>query len=400
MKNYIVLTILLCSIMSCSSITTEMHNVTVTDSLKHTDTAVAAPKPAPVVERNPAADRIARFIAGLNQTDSNELSHLQTGADWKNFKVVFDSLWVRMEAERLNKQRKWVGEYMKEVTPETKSLFYPFSGADFLNSNVFFPDAEKTVMIGLEPAGNMPDLNKFSKDSLDRYFGKIRKSLYSILKFSFYQTKAMAKDFKNQEIDGTLPNILIFLARNGNTIADVAPVNINNKGVAEVKKFSDSKNPKYKGLKITYFAKDSEVLRELLYFSADISNLGFRQDTAFFKYLSSLDFDATFLKSASFLMHKDYFSDIRTLILNKSEYVLQDDSGVPFRFFKSGWNTKVFGTYDRPIALFSNYYQEGFKKAYADTANVGKLPFGIGYDWKTNQSNLMLAKKNRNKNGK
>ncbi|MBI3234327.1 MAG: hypothetical protein HYZ42_09850 [Bacteroidetes bacterium] len=163
------------------------------------------------------------------------------------------------------------------------------------------------------------------------------------MKFSFYQTKHMAVDFKTEDLTGTLQNILIFLARNGNDVLTVEPTIINSKGTLVVKKFSDFKKPNYKGLKITYNAKNSDSTRELYYFSGDISNLGFKQDTAFYQYLSSLDFDATFLKSASFLMHKDYFSNIRTLILNKSEYILQDDSGVPFRFFKpSKWSTKSF----------------------------------------------------------
>ena len=396
MKNYILYILLFSINIGCSSnVDPKVKN---TQGIQKNIDTTTISKPIATVNRNTNPNRIAKFIAGLEQIDSNELTHLQSRSDWKNFKMVFDSLWFKMETNRLNKQKDWVKENMKAITPEVDFLFYPFSGADFLNSNVFFPNAKKTIMIGLEPAGTLPDMNKFSKDSLDKYFNNIRNSLYSILKFSFYRTNSMAKDFKSEDINGTLPNILIFLARNGNDVIDVEPTTIDAKGNLKIKKFSDFKKSKNKGVKITYCSNKSDTLRELYYFSGDISNLGFKNDSSFYVYLNSLDFEATFLKSASFLMHKDYFSYIRNIILNKSEYILQDDSGVPFRFFQNKtWQTKVFGTYDKPISLFSNYFQKDFKDAYKDSTKVGKLPFGIGYDWKPNQSNLTLATKIRTK---
>lgn len=396
MKNYILYILLFSINIGCSSnVDPKVKN---TQGIQKNIDTTTISKPIATANRNTNPNRIAKFIAGLEQIDSNELTHLQSRSDWKNFKMVFDSLWFKMETNRLNKQKDWVKENMKAITPEVDFLFYPFSGADFLNSNVFFPNAKKTIMIGLEPAGTLPDMNKFSKDSLDKYFNNIRNSLYSILKFSFYRTNSMAKDFKSEDINGTLPNILIFLARNGNDVIDVEPTTIDAKGNLKIKKFSDFKKSKNKGVKITYCSNKSDTLRELYYFSGDISNLGFKNDSSFYVYLNSLDFEATFLKSASFLMHKDYFSYIRNIILNKSEYILQDDSGVPFRFFQNKtWQTKVFGTYDKPISLFSNYFQKDFKDAYKDSTKVGKLPFGIGYDWKPNQSNLTLATKIRAK---
>lgn len=375
----------------------QKENVDTTTAVKHT----SAPSKSDSLKTDNVANHMARFMSALEQTDTNEITHLETRNDWKLYKKNFDSLWSVLKKSRLEKQQVWVNEHMSDVVPEVKTLFYPFSGADFLNANVFFPNAEKTIMIGLEPPGSIPDVSRLATDSLDRYFATIRKSLYSIVKFSFYQTKHMAKDFRNDELDGTLPNILIFLARNGNDIINIEPVSVLPNGKLVVKKFSDFKKKNYKGLKISYTPNGSGSLREITYFSADISNLGFSQDSGFYKYLRKLSFDGVFLKSASFLMHKDYFSGIRNIILGGARFVLQDDSGVPYRFFgKSQWTTQVFGTYDKPIQLFSNYFQKDFKQAYADSTKVGKLTFGIGYDWKPNQSNLMLAKRKKSESNK
>jgi hypothetical protein len=69
-------------------------------------------------------------------------------------------------------------------------LFYPFSGPDILHAQTFFPEADKYVMIGLEPVGSLPEFKKEETDSLDAYYNKVNTSLNAILKFSFLEQKA------------------------------------------------------------------------------------------------------------------------------------------------------------------------------------------------------------------
>ena len=99
------------------------------------------------------------------------------------------------------------------------------------------------------------------------------------------------------------------------------------------------------------------------------------------------------------MLHKPYFSVIRKAILDKSKYVLQDDSGIPVRFYNAtAWNHQYYGTYDAPINLFKNFLQKDLKMAYDSTEKtlVKPLEFGIGYDYKLNESNLMLFSKKMN----
>jgi len=90
-------------------------------------------------------------------------------------------------------------------------------------------------------------------------------------------------------------------------------------------------------------------------------------------------------------MHKPYFSRIRNLILQKSSIIVQDDSGIPFRFFKSDqWNITLYGVYEGPIDLFKNHFEPDLAAAYRHRA--APLPFRFGY---TTHSNLLRAiKKN------
>ena len=113
------------------------------------------------------------------------------------------------------------------------------------------------------------------------------------------------------------------------------------------------------------------------------------------KYFKNIDIKSTYLKSASYLMHRPTFSIVRDIILDESEYLLQDDSGIPVKYFDtSKWDLTFYGNYSFPISLFSERHQEDLKEIYLKKEmNVQPLPFGIGYQYKKGTSNLMLAKK-------
>ncbi len=89
-------------------------------------------------------------------------------------------------------------------------------------------------------------------------------------------------------------------------------------------------------------------------------------------------------------------SNMRKMILQNSMCVIQDDTGLPYKFFEdSGWKMKLYGTYTRPVSDFpylsmQKPLEEAFRK---DSANVGKLPFHLGYHWGTKKDVIIFASK-------
>ena len=70
------------------------------------------------------------------------------------------------------------------------------------------------------------------------------------------------------------------------------------------------------------------------------------------RFSKSGDFELTFskgpgvtlLKAASYLMHSDNFSQVRGYLLAHSKVILEDDSGIPYRFFSNNkWNVRFVG---------------------------------------------------------
>jgi hypothetical protein len=101
-----------------------------------------------------------------------------------------------------------------------------------------------------------------------------------------------------------------------------------------------------------------------------------------------------YAKSASYLMNYGTFSAIRNICLAKSKSILQDDTGIGFKYFdKNQWKLKLYGHYVTPVRDFKGVYDAGLAAAYAaDTTAVKPLNFSLGYHWgNINNQNLMKA---------
>jgi hypothetical protein len=84
---------------------------------------------------------------------------------------------------------------------------------------------------------------------------------------------------------------------------------------------------------------------------------------------------------------------MRNLLLTNTKTLLQDDSGIPYRFISdSTWNVKLFGRYTKPIGLFAGRIQPDLKKAFA-SSTPAELPFRIGYNISHNEPHLILSQK-------
>jgi hypothetical protein len=377
-----------------------------------TDTLVKERKKERVIPTDKKYNEIARFIAGLPQEESNPLQEYEKTETWKGYSQESNRKWQRLKEGKLAKMRTWADAELKEVNQKGGTLFYPFSGADFLHAQVFFPNLDETIMIGLEPIGNPLNVEKIAKKQTN-YFSALNKAGYFLAEFSFFRTNDMAVDLTGRrsiEVDGTIHLIILYLAQLDNTITYYEKVVVDTEGnlipTNEQKEKVDSSNKKKKvvyGNRIFYKRKNDDKIRSVVYFSANLSDYGLLEENPDFrKYLEKLKPTATYLKAASYLMYsvqapgKNYnFKIIRDIILKNSQYVLQDDSGMPLSNFSddSKWQKTFYGVYAGPISLFSNRYQTAMREAYRNKENVKPLPFGIGYQFREGSSNLMLAKK-------
>lgn len=345
--------------------------------------------PDPLAEFDPVkSDRLtdtARFLAGMKIDRQSNFVERQNTISWLEHQRFFGNVWSKLEMQQLSRVRQWSAEELDRVNTTFPSVFYPFSGPDFLYAYSLFPQAKEYILVGLEPIGSVPDLARLSKAELSEHLQEIRDSLYSLLQLSFFPINQMKVDLQKQ---GVLPILYVFMARTNNRILDVQYVGLDKQ--ANIKPFQPGM---ISGVKITFVSEREMEPRTLYYFSTDLSNEGLQQHPELINFISQLKNPVTYLKAASYSMYSDRFSKIKDLVLSQSNYLLQDDSGMPLKSFDSSqWDLTFYGNYTRPISLFSNRYQPELQQIYLTDDRIKPLNFNIGYQLKTHESNLMLAK--------
>jgi hypothetical protein len=388
----------LITVFGCSNSTSEKKEEVKKDTLKSelmvNDTVLLNNESK--VPTNDSLNALADIMSGISDT-SSIYKFIQSSSDFKAFSKNFDKRWKTYDSTRLANLRKFKENEISKVVKPQGTLFYPFSGPDILHAQTFFPEADKYVMIGLEPVGSLPEFKKDEKDSLDTYFKKVNTSLNAILKFSFFRTESMKNDLKNEEVDGTLHLLFLFLKRTGNHFCSAKPVTIDSTGnLKYVKSFGELKKLKTntRGVEIQ-FVDIHKHLKKLCYFSLNAADGGLKSNKGFMTYLKGMGTINTYLKGASYLMHKNYFSMVRSVILNQSENVIQDDSGIAFHYFLDDnheWSYSFYGQYLKPIPMFSQFYQADLDSLYKKQG-AKPIGFGIGYNFKDKNSNFMIATK-------
>lgn len=370
-----------------------------TAAIVKSDTGKTVPETEEKIKcTNDSLDELAEMIAGINDGNSKVITPVFNSKTFKDFSEGFDKKWREFDSSRLYRLENFRAKELHNTVGDVKTLFYPFSGPDFLYANAFFPEAEKYVLMGLEPVGTLPLYDDpAQKDSMQHYFAKVKPALHAILNFSFFRTAAMKKDLRNQELDGTLHLLLLFIRRTGHEICGAKPGFVDTTGTWRyVASFPElaKKSVNNKGIEIKFTTKDGR-LKTLYYFSLHLEDSQLKRNRNIQNYFEKMGEVVTYLKGASYLMHESYFSEIRNTIFRKSTRIIQDDSGIAFRYFAySGfeWDYRFYGKYVRPISLFSYAYQSDLDSTWKQLGSTD-IGFGIGYNFRDKNSNLMVAKK-------
>jgi hypothetical protein len=330
----------------------------------------------------PTANDTARFLAGLPPAAESPLARLASEGWWRQHAQSFDGAFERVEHRQLARIRAWSGKHLGAARP---TIFYMFSGPDFLYVNAFFPDAKTYVLAAREPVGKVPDLTTM-RGALPSELARLRYSLSTIISYSFFITQHMKSDLHRGQINGTLPILYVFLARSGKTIREVTPVRLDDDAAVQPDT-EPVRGKAARGVRIIFAGADGEA-RTLYYFSTDLADDEVKSSN-FLKFCETLGPGNSFIKSDSYLLHSGAFTTVRSFLLANSAVMVQDDSGIPLRYFnRKEWELQPYGHYLGPIGAFPGKYQPDLALLFR---TAPPMDFGIGYRWQPQQSNLLLA---------
>jgi hypothetical protein len=359
----------------------EIIKTSVGASVKHNDTTIVI---------DTTTDDLASFISGMPYNKNGCLSKVDSAAKWDLYANEIEKLFSRAYSLRFNKVKVWAdSELIKN--PTIKTLFYPFGGPDFLNADIFYPNADRYILIGLEPIGYLPDICNMIPDSVNSYLNSVNNSLKDIFKRSYFITLKMNKDLRKTKLNGTLPLLSFFIKRTGHQIVSIQRIAIDSVGKMQIIDSLKSKENVVTGVKVDFLSLSKDKVQSVYYFRTDLSDKGLAKKPGFKAYMSELPRSYTYLKAASYLMHNDNFKTIRSIIFNTSSSILQDDSGIAYKYFdKSEWNIKLYGKYSKPKDEFSFISEPDLEKAYK-SSDYRPLPYSLGYNWGTDHTSMLYA---------
>ena len=338
---------------------------------------------------------LADFIAGKEKKYFDTIISINPEF-WESLHNEIERDYSKIFKGRLEKMSIWSDKYFISSDIDTCTLFYPFSGPDFLHANFLYPHADEYILLALEKVGKIPDWKDIGVNASQNYLENTNEFLRDIYLRSYFITKHMRKDIEEESKgSGVLSSLYWFLSRTDHHIVKVERVTLDSEGMI----ISIDKQSNLDGVRFYFVKKGGNHVKKLTYFSCDISNRGFREkNPELLIFLNNMKECNTFIKSASYLMHYRSFTDIRNIILSKSLTIFQDDTGIPFKNINNDtWTLECFGNYIKPVADFEKsmdiIYQKDLEEFYKNNKKQ-KLPFSLGYHWKSplHQNQMLISR--------
>jgi hypothetical protein len=352
------------------------------------DTTKTEAKEEPKIKVDDLASARAQIMGAVEVKNKAGLDSLLKTDLVKQHYEEFNRQWKKLEDSRLSKMRVWREKELAKINGESHTLFYPFSGPDFLNAYEFFPNCDNYLMFGLEPDGKLVDIQKMPAN----YLPDLRNALGEIFERNYFITSFMGRELWGK---GVLPIVNIFMARTGNQVVKIERFYLDKSGKPQFFPLEqeDAYKDKLRGIMVEFLNEKKTKSQKIYYFGTNVQDNEMKNKMELVEFIKSFPDKIGFIKSASYILHNTDFAVIRNLLLDEASAILQDDTGIRYSVYKeNAWDVKLYGKYARPIADFGAYtFQNDLNAAFKQDSTIKKLDFTYGYHWKTDNTSVMLC---------
>jgi hypothetical protein len=357
--------------------------------------ALASSAAAQTGEFNRRATATAQILAGIQPTGGepalDRLIKLEVFAEHQKWMTA---QWGQVHG-RISAMESWRAQEVKIPGAQNKTLVYPFSGPDFFNAYALFPDHPNYIFFSLERPGTLPDLESVTAIQFGRLLEDVRAAFRDIFQRNYFITDYMNKQLTTPWLRGTVPVMATMMALLNLRIVRIEPIDL----FPELTRMYDAtdaaKRPRriISGVRMDYVGNNGGTPRHLFYVSVDATDKALEFYPGFLDWVGQHRPASVLLKSASYLLHDNQFQKTREMILAAADYVIQDDTGIPYRFLRQApWHVRLYGHYNRPVMKGLRFgYQADLEAAYKAQPDQPELPFPFGYHWRGKRSGLFIA---------
>ncbi|HEY1268046.1 MAG TPA: hypothetical protein VGH16_12395 [Candidatus Binatia bacterium] len=339
------------------------------------------------------ATATAQLLAGIAPAPGDPVIDRFAAMDcWKEHRQWMEAQWAQVRA-RLGAMEQWRAQEVRLGDGPARSLIYPFSGPDFLNAYEMVPEHARYVFFSLERPGALPDLSTYTGGQFKQLLQDVRGAFHDIFERNYFITDYMTKQLATPQLSGTVPVMATMMALLDLRIVRIEKYDLFPEQTSAYDKPAAIRPRKLmRGARIEFVNPKSGKTQQLYYFSLDVSDKALEFYPGFIDWVGRQRPATVFLKSASYLLHDAQFSKIRDMLLASADTVIQDDTGIPYRFLvRSPWHVRLYGRYAKPLKALSYGYQPDLESAYQKMQETPPLAFPFGYHWRTQKSGIMVA---------
>ena len=374
---------------------------------------MTGPEPGSMVLERPALPTIVRssrwqdqalLLAGSPLPPDSPFYELSLCPSFRRHAAAMRVFWQQVRRDSLDEMVLWRQKNVPEALAHNR-VVYPLSGADYLNAYALFPEAPEYLFLALESPGVLPDLYRMTEPERELGLAAIRRAVATVASVNYMKSKILRKEMSNAYLPGTLPVFLLLAAGLNHTVEEVHPVVLDASGVIRESSWgvdAPAQKPGRRaggpdvihGLRMVVRDQESGQSKTLIYLQVRLREDAVGPRTPEGKYLRGIRHFNTVLKAAVYLLHNDDYAAVRRFVLERSDMIVQDDSGVPYSFFDTGvWEEHLFGSYTRipPLGGIPNPPQQPLlARRYRERSEPLAFPYGYGVLQGKGKSNLML----------
>lgn len=301
---------------------------------------------------------------------------------WATFAQEVTANWALYSQKIADPMSHWALAELP-VTPET--VFYPFSGPDFVTVHQLFPTAQRYVMMAMQNAERPLDLANLAPDLLEPSLGVLTSAWKHFGDHGFYVTEYLEKYLYSTRANiGASTFIVSFLSLQGFEIERVVPIQVAADG--SLQELSPD-TPRWRSVRIQASKQGKPIIVD--YLKIDLSNAGLQAAPQNLALIGTLTKNPVLFKAASHLPQNVGFSVIANQVLERSPLVVQDETGLKYSNLIQSYQVALFGKFVAAHHAFPSYHVD-LAKGFAQRDDIKPLNFRFGY-FKDGNYALMIA---------
>jgi hypothetical protein len=268
------------------------------------------------------------------------------------------------------------------------TVFYPFSGPDFVTVAHAFPNADRYVMVAMQAAGAPVTLATMSAQRSQGFQAKFMREWMKFSRLAFFRTDDLNEDQRDQFAPIGVTTILsTFALYMGFDVMDIYPIVYDDK----TGDFIKSTTGQWRSVRLVLSKAGKPVTLD--YVSLDLSDSSLSTNDPMRTWLAREAKNPVLIKAASHLLQESYFSVMRDILVANATMVVQDETGLDYTYLTQIGQADLYGGFLFPHELFNRKKQESLGKAYRESTNTKPLPFAFSYNKTNERNNVQIVRR-------